>query len=120
MKAKLACFLLMVTMAFGIAAAQDRGLTVSGVISDPQGEPVPGVVVQIQGTTQGVTADASGHYSINVPSGQSTLIFTCMGYQTQDIPVAGRSTINATMVEEASQLEETVVVAYGQQSTLAK
>ena len=44
MKAKLACFLLMVTMAFGIAAAQDRGLTVSGVISDPQGEPVPGVV----------------------------------------------------------------------------
>ena len=115
MKAKLACFLLLVTMAFGLATAQDRGLTVSGVVTDPQGEPVPGVVVQIQGTTQGVTADVSGHYSINVPAGTSTLIFTCMGYQTQDVPVAGRSVINVTMIEEASELEETVVVAYGQQ-----
>ncbi len=115
MKAKFACFLLAVMLFTGIAAGQDRSLTVKGVITDPQQEPVPGVVVQIQGTTQGVTADASGHYSINVPSGASILIFTCMGYQTQDVSVAGRSVINVTMIEEASELEETVVVAYGQQ-----
>ena len=95
MKAKLACFLLLVTMAFGLATAQDRGLTVSGVVTDPQGEPVPGVVVQIQGTTQGVTADVSGHYSINVPAGTSTLIFTCMGYQTSALQATRKSEIAA-------------------------
>ena len=115
MKAKLVCILLALSVAFGAFAQQNRSYTVKGVITDTQQMPVPGVTVQIQGTTQGVMADVDGTYSIKVPDGGAVLIFTCMGYQTQDVPVANRQEINVTMPEETTQLEETVVVAYGQQ-----
>ncbi len=115
MKAKLVCILLALSVAFGALAQQNRSYTVKGVITDTQQMPVPGVTVQIQGTTQGVMADVDGTYSIKVPDGGAVLIFTCMGYQTQDVPVANRQEINVTMPEETTQLEETVVVAYGQQ-----
>ena len=115
MKAKLVCLLLAVSVAIGAGAQQNRGLTVKGVITDPQQAPVPGVTVQIQGTTQGVTSDLDGSYSITVPGGTAVLIFSCLGYQPQDIQVAGRSVINVVMTEQASEIEETVVIAYGQQ-----
>ena len=115
MKPKIACLLLALSVALSAVAQQSRTLSVSGRITDPQQQPVPGVTVQIKGTTQGIIADADGRYSITVPSEGSVLIFSCLGYETQDVTVAGRAVINVIMPEEASQLEETVVIAYGQQ-----
>lgn len=115
MKNRLVCLLLSVIASVAALAQQNHGITVKGAVTDPHKEPVPGVTVQIQGTTRGVTADIDGNYSIQVPSENAVLIFSCLGYKSQDIPVAGRTVIDVTMVEEFSQIEETVVVAYGQQ-----
>ena len=115
MKPKIACLLLALSISFSALAQQGRTLTVHGRITDPQQQPVPGVTVQIKGTTQGIIADAEGNYSLAVPSEGSVLIFSCLGYETQDITVAGRAVINVVLPEESSQLEETVVIAYGQQ-----
>ena len=115
MKNRLVCLLLAAMTSVAALAQQNRGITVKGTVTDPQKEPVPGVTVQIQGTTRGVTADIDGNYSIQVPSENAVLIFSCLGYKSQDIPVAGRTMVDVTMVEEFTQIEETVVVAYGQQ-----
>ena len=88
--------------------------TVTGNVSDSSG-PLPGATVLVKGTTTGAQTDFDGNYSINVPQGESTLVFTYLGYQRQEIAIDGRSTINVTMVEDAEALSEVVVVGYGTQ-----
>lgn len=88
--------------------------TVTGNVSDSSG-PLPGATVLVKGTTTGAQTDFDGNYSISVPQGQSTLVFTYLGYQRQEIAVNGRSTIDVTMVEDAEALSEVVVVGYGTQ-----
>ncbi len=95
---------------FGMA----QNLRVSGTVSDAQG-PVIGATVMLENTTVGVSTDMNGRYSLdNVPS-NATLVFSCIGYVTQTIPVGGRTTINVTLVEDTELIEETVVVGYGVQ-----
>ncbi len=74
-----------------------------------------GVVVQVKGTTQGTMTDAQGRYSISVPNANSVLVFSLIGYKSEEIQVSGRKVVNAVLVESAEFLEETVVVAYGHQ-----
>ena len=66
---------------------------VSGVISDTDGNPIPGVTILIEGTTNGTTSDFDGNYSISVNSGQS-LQFSSLGFATQVVEVGSQSTIN--------------------------
>lgn len=86
--------------------------TVSGVVSDASG-PIPGVNVVVKGTTTGTQTDFDGNYSLNVSSADAVLVFSFLGYATQEIPVNGQSTINVTLSEDVAQLNEVVVVGYG-------
>ncbi|WP_368662591.1 carboxypeptidase-like regulatory domain-containing protein [Zobellia laminariae] len=70
-----------------------------------------------KGTTNGVVADFDGNFSIEVES-QSTLVFSSIGYGTVEKAVNGQTTINVTIAEEASQLDEVVVVGYGTQKAV--
>ncbi len=83
------------------------------VISQEDGEPLPGVSVIIQGTTTGTVTDLDGSYSISVPSGDRVLEFSYIGFVRQTVAVRNRSTINVTMNPDISQLSEVVVTAFG-------
>ncbi|WP_420318014.1 SusC/RagA family TonB-linked outer membrane protein [Ekhidna sp.] len=85
--------------------------TVSGKVTDDTGEALPGVNVVIKGTTTGVTTDLDGNYRLSVDDG-ATLIFSYVGFETQEIQVGARSTIDVTL-GGATELQEVVVTGYG-------
>lgn len=97
------------------AKTQQQALAISGTIKDNNGLPLPGVTITIKGSTTAVTSNVSGKYSISVPDGGSTLVFSMVGYQTQEIIVGNRQTIDVKMAESVSNLQEVVVVGYGVQ-----
>ena len=100
----------------GVGYAQTR---VTGkVISSEDGSPAI-VSVSVKGTTTGAYTDGEGKYSITVPSGQSVLVFSGIGYSTVEIPVNGRSVIDVTIAPDALSLDEVVLTAYGPQSKKA-
>ena len=92
-----------------------QGGTVTGVVSDEFGAPLPGVSVVVEGTTTGVSTDFDGVYTINLTGQRTALVFSYIGYLTQRIESAGRSTINVQMNEDVQSLQEVVVVGYGTQ-----
>ncbi len=92
---------------------QQNGKTVTGLIKDQQGEPLPGVVVAVKGTTIGTYSDENGKYSLNVPNSNLTLTFSFIGYNTQEVALNGKSSLNITLQENTQQLDEIVVVGYG-------
>ncbi|SMO40960.1 SusC/RagA family TonB-linked outer membrane protein [Gracilimonas mengyeensis] len=90
--------------------------TVTGQITDGDtGEPLPGVNIVILGTTNGTSSDIDGSYSLSVESLQDTLEFSFLGYQTQRVPINGRTTVNVTMQPQVIEGDELVVVGYSQQ-----
>src|ERR1700704_2650700 len=91
-------------------------VTVSGkVTSSGDGSDLPGVNVIVKGTTLGTTTDADGKYRLQVPDGNARLIFSFIGFVSQEIPVGARSVIDATLMSDTRQLSEVVVVGYGTQ-----
>ena len=94
--------------------AQGGGNTVSGTVKDKSGNPIVGVAITIPDTSRGTTTDIEGRYTISVSSKES-LNFSFIGYKTQLIPVNNQSTINVTLEEDNTSLEEIVVVGYGVQ-----
>src|SRR5690606_35171440 len=91
-----------------------RDVTVSGTVTDPNGEPIPGVTVSVPGTTIGTATDLDGRYSLTVQEG-STLVFSFIGFEPQSIAVGDRSVIDVVLSEDMASLEEVVVVGYGTQ-----
>ncbi|MDR8392416.1 SusC/RagA family TonB-linked outer membrane protein [Aliifodinibius sp. S!AR15-10] len=90
--------------------------TVSGQITDAETEEtLPGVNILVKGTTIGTTTNMDGQYSLDVPSLQDTLVFSFIGYQTQEVPINGRTSIDVVMRSQALTGEELVVVGYGTQ-----
>jgi TonB-dependent starch-binding outer membrane protein SusC len=90
--------------------------TVSGkVISQDDGSPIPGVSIAIKNTTTGTFTDADGNYSIAAPS-DGTLVFSFIGYISQEVLIGGRSSINVSMLTDITTLQEVVVVGYGTQT----
>ena len=85
-------------------------IPVTGKVTDRNGQPLIGVSVKIKGTNTGASTDANGQYSLNTPDGSSTLVFTYIGYITQEIPVNNRTAINVSMQEDAAALDEVVVI----------
>jgi len=97
------------------AEAFAQNATVKGKVTDSRGEPVIGATVMLSSNqTVGTQTDLDGNYSISVPSNAS-LIYSCVGYATQTVAVAGRSVIDIVLAEDAEFLEETVVIGYGVQ-----
>ena len=85
---------------------------VTGVIKDNKGETLPGVAVRVKGTTNGVATDVNGKYSINAPA-NATLVYTSIGFVTQEVSVSNQTIINITLLDNNKQLDEVVVIGYG-------
>lgn len=95
--------------------AQQESLTIKGKVIDSDGEPMPGTVIAIKGTSSGTTTDAEGDYTLrNVPVG-SILQFSFIGYVPQEITVDNKTTINVIMLQDSHSLDEVAVVAFGTQ-----
>ncbi|GAB3556549.1 SusC/RagA family TonB-linked outer membrane protein [Spirosoma fluminis] len=92
--------------------AQSR---LTGKVTDEQGQGLPGVSVVVKGTTTGSVTDVEGRFSLNVPANNQTLVFSYIGYVTQEVAVNGRSTLNLTLASDNKMLNEVVVVGYGVQ-----
>ncbi|WP_372935380.1 SusC/RagA family TonB-linked outer membrane protein, partial [Mariniphaga sediminis] len=86
---------------------------VSGKVTDPGGQPLPGVTVVVKGTTQGTVTNSDGDYSLSNISEGATLVFSFLGMKAQEVAVAGQSRIDVSMEEETIGLEEVVAVGYG-------
>lgn len=87
---------------------------VSGIVVDPQGEPIIGAAVQVKGTTTGTITDFDGNFTIDAAK-NATLVVSYLGYTSQEIPLQGKTTVKVTLKEDTQNLDEVVVVGYGTQ-----
>jgi len=111
---RLSCLLILGILAWSSGYSQEK--TVSGRVTDRvTGEPVPGVNVLVKGTTSGVATDMTGRYELVLPSGNNTLVFSSIGYATQEIVVGSDAEINVVLEADVQSLKEIIVVGYGVQ-----
>ena len=87
-------------------------LQVTGTVKDHTGNPVAGATILVEGSTTGTTSNADGSYSITAPS-DATLLVSFIGYQPQQIAVAGKSRIDITLKEDTQSIDDVIVVAFG-------
>jgi TonB-linked SusC/RagA family outer membrane protein len=97
------------------SAGQVRARTASGIVTDEKGQILAGVNVILKGTQTGSTTDTEGKYSIQVPDDNAILVFSFVGYQSQEITVGDKTSIYISLKPEDRALEEIVVVGYGTQ-----
>lgn len=117
-KAAIAAVLLLMVVGTGTALAQKTGRTITGKVLDENNQPMPGVTIVVDGTTKGTMTGPDGTFTLaEVPSG-STVIVSCIGYTNQVLP-EGKSNYVVSLVPDSEMLEETVVVAFGQQKKLS-
>ncbi|GHS92166.1 hypothetical protein FACS1894203_4260 [Bacteroidia bacterium] len=91
-------------------------IRITGIITDQTGEPVPGVNIRVKGTTIGTVSKDDGTYSINVPGKDAVLVYTLLGYKTQESKVGNQTFIDITMDEDTILIDEVVIVGYGSTS----
>ena len=104
-------FLFISLLTFSLHA---QNIDVTGtVIGESDQEPIIGAYVKVKGSTVGAVTDLNGTYMLKGVSGKATLVISCVGYATQEIPVKDRHTLNITLKDEASDLNEVVVIGYG-------
>ena len=103
--------LLLCSIAFS-GYAQQR---VTGVVTDENDTPVPGVAIVVKNTTIGTVTDLDGRYILNVPEGAEILTFSYIGYTSQDVAINNQSTINISLQPDIETLEEVIIVGYGEQ-----
>ncbi|WP_439585312.1 TonB-dependent receptor [Dyadobacter bucti] len=89
--------------------------TIKGSVKDEKGEPLPGVSIVVKGTQRGGLTDAEGLYEISIPDGDHTLIFSFVGYLSQEVPAGSQSSVDVVLKDDLKSLEEVVVVGYGTQ-----
>ena len=95
--------------------SQQQAITITGSVTDSKGEALIGVSVAVKVTGQGTVTNVNGKYSISVPDENAVLVFSYLGYAAQEIKVGSQRTINLTLKESVSELNEVVVVGYGTQ-----
>ena len=92
-----------------------QGRILTGVVLDEQGLPAIGANVLVKGTTVGVATDVDGKYRIEVPQGNRTIVFSYVGYRTQEIIYKGQASLNVSLEPDSEVLDDVVVVGYGVQ-----
>lgn len=109
-------FLLIALLFFSfVGFAQDRRM-VKGVVLDEQNTPVVGATIILKGSTSvGTIADAKGEFSLSIPTSAQTLVVSFIGLEPQEVSVANQSNVTVKMKNSSVQIEETVIVGYGQQ-----
>ncbi len=118
-KSKFIYMMILILYGFGMnihaSTEPNQKITVSGtVISSEDSIPLPGVNILVKGTTIGVATNFDGNYNIQVPSSESILVFTYLGFQIKEIKVLNQTTINVALDPDVKSLEEIVVIGYGQ------
>jgi len=112
--AYLGFLLLLGCLGNGQALAQQKDITIKGKVTALENnEAIPGVNIVLKGTTKGTNTDAKGEYTLVVPSANTTITFSFLGYLSQDVVVGKRTQLNISLVQDAKALEEVVVVGYG-------
>ncbi|RCH56333.1 SusC/RagA family protein [Mucilaginibacter hurinus] len=109
MKLKIYLLILSVCCFFQLANAQNR--TVTGKVTDAEGEVLPGVNVSLKGTATATATDARGQYTLTIPETGATLVFSYLGFATQEV-AANTATIDITLQTDSKQLDEIVVTGY--------
>jgi TonB-linked SusC/RagA family outer membrane protein len=89
--------------------------TVSGVVTDTANTPLPGVTVKLKGSNIAASTDVLGKYTITIPAPNGVLVFSFLGFTTQQVPVNGEKVINIRLVAESKSLNEVVIVGYSSQ-----
>ncbi|MDR1633160.1 MAG: SusC/RagA family TonB-linked outer membrane protein [Dysgonamonadaceae bacterium] len=121
-----ACLLFMMTVSMNLsrafagtndqASVTQEQTTVTGTVIDEAGEPIPGVNVVVKGASTGTVTNVDGKYSINAPNSNAVLVFSFLGYVTEEQPVANRRQINVTLKEKDVAIDEVVIVGYYNQN----
>ena len=101
----------MLTLVAQLSFAQDRVIT--GKVSDANGAPLAGVIVLAKGGTQGTQTDNAGSFRITVPASVNALVFSSIGFTSQEVSIQGLTSVNVSLVSAASSMGDVVVVAYG-------
>jgi TonB-linked SusC/RagA family outer membrane protein len=105
------CLLIFFTLSAMLAMAQ-QDIKITGRVTDLNGNGIPGATVVVKGTTQGTITDLNGEYMINAPA-DAVLVFSFVGYKTEEIDVNRQATVDVTLTEIAFDMDEVVVVGYG-------
>ncbi|HEY3405487.1 MAG TPA: TonB-dependent receptor [Ohtaekwangia sp.] len=98
------------------ASAVQAQVTIKGKVSDENASGMPGVNVLVKGTTTGTTTDVNGDFTIDAPSADGVLVFSFIGYETQEQAIGGRTTFDISLMPSIESLSEVVVVGYGVQN----
>lgn len=106
-----ALYLLLIFLACSIQLHAQT--TVTGTVKDGNGNPLPGVNIIEKTTTNGTTTDADGAYRLAISSSNATLVFSFIGYQTEEVVVGNQTSVNVILTEDITSLQEVVVVGYG-------
>lgn len=115
LKVGLAALCLFLAASFPNHAAYGQSIQITGTVTDADnGESIPGVNISQKGTTSGTITDLDGKFSLQAP-GDGILVFSFIGYTTQEVPINGQKSINVTLSSDVTGLEEVVVVGYGTQ-----
>ena len=106
--------ILPVLLTLGLAANLRAQTSVSGQVTDAdENSTLPGVNVLVKGTTLGTVTDIDGNYQISAPDGEATLVFSSVGYASQEVPVGNQTTVNVALEPDVQSLEEVVVTSFG-------
>ncbi|WP_289038640.1 TonB-dependent receptor [uncultured Zobellia sp.] len=103
------CLMMLLICSFSFAQTTVNGT----VISTEDGMPLPGANVLVKGTSIGIVTDFDGNYSIDVPAGSDILVFSYIGYSTQEVTIDGKTTIDISLDTDSAKLDEVVVIGYG-------
>ena len=95
--------------------AEQQKKEISGKVRDSKGQPITGVTVLVKGTTIGITTDIDGKFQLSVPLDAKTLVFSFVGMKSQEFVIGNSTTINMTLDEETTDLEEVVAIGYSTQ-----
>ena len=90
--------------------------SISGIVLDEQGQPLPGANVLVKGTTIGTSTDMEGRYSLTLPTTAKTLVFSFIGMRMEEMSIQGRTSLNVTLMQDNQALSEVVVTGYSRQS----
>jgi len=111
---KLTNLLLLVTI-FNVFGSNLQQRQITGKVTGPDNEPLPGVTVVVKGTMIGTLSDANGNFSLSIPSEAKTLSFSFVGMNSQELTIGNQTVFNVKMEVASIGLEEVVVVGYGTQ-----
>ena len=106
-------FLIFMTLFLGNTLYAQGGSTISGVVTEASGGPLPGVNILEKGTSNGATTDFDGNFTIKVSNPNAILVISYLGFETQEVNVTGKTSINIVLKANLEALEEIVVIGYG-------